>query len=737
MKFVRVALAVPLMRLFDYILPEGMNPVVGGRVQVSFGTQKRIAIVVELVDQTDIPAEQLKPILAVLDEEPLFNQALWRLLCWGAKYYQFSLGDVLFSALPAKLRTGESAVEKAKIFWKITALGESALITDQLKRAKKQFEALLALSKMPQEKANNMFSPGVWSQLKAKHFIQEVIQPVQSISWQQKLNNESIARAQQRLTLNKSQALALSQLLFQDGFVAWLLDGVTGSGKTEIYLQYIEEILKQNKQVLVLVPEISLTPQTVQRFQARFNVLIDVLHSNLNDTQRLQVWQRARTGQSAIVIGTRSALFTQFFNLGLIVIDEEHDNSFKQQDGGWRYHARDLAIVYAKQLNIPILLGSATPSLESLNNVKKGKFKHIVLSNRAGNSPVLKHEVIDLKHQLVHNGLSDALLHKMTVHLKKGNQVMLFLNRRGFAPVMLCHECGWIATCQQCDKPYTYHQNHRVLKCHHCEIQKPVPMQCPECGSTHLVTTGIGTEQLEEVLKERFPQYKITRIDRDSTSRKGALENHLDNIRQGKSQILIGTQILAKGHHFPDVTLVAIVNVDSALFSLDFRAEERLAQLYIQVAGRSGRSEKQGEVVLQTHYPEHPLLQCLLNQGYSAFADSTLNLRYQMGLPPFSGQALFRAQSKKSEEAEQILQSIANYFHQWKQRQHVPDLQILGPISAPFSKKAGRFRWQLLLQHTSKSILQKALSEFNLELENDIKSSQVRWILDVDPQDMS
>ena len=467
----------------------------------------------------------------------------------------------------------------------------------------------------------------------------------------QTLGDNPLVNLDNRLTLNKQQALAFSQLLFQEGFNVWLLEGVTGSGKTEIYLQYIEEVLKKGKQVLVLVPEIGLTPQTVRRFQARFNVEIDVLHSNLNDTQRLNVWERARTGQSAIVIGTRSALFTQFSDLGLIILDEEHDGSFKQQDG-WRYHARDLGIVLAQKLNIPILLGSATPSLESVNNVQNGKYHHLVLSKRAGNATALRQFVIDLKHQRIQNGLSEPLLQRMQEHLEKGNQVLLFLNRRGFAPVLLCHECGWIDECHHCEKPYTYHQHQRVLRCHHCGAQKTVPMQCGHCGSTHLVTTGLGTEQLEETLKARFPQYNIARIDRDSTARKGKLEGYLEDIQQGKSQILIGTQMLAKGHHFPNVTLVALVNVDNALFSLDFRAEERLAQLYVQVAGRSGRAEKQGEVVLQTHYPDHPLLTTLLEKGYQAFAEETLKLRHNMGLPPFSFQALFKAQCRHSEEAE-------------------------------------------------------------------------------------
>ena len=729
MNIVRVALAVPLPRFFDYLYAPDLTPIVGGRVLVPFGSQKRVGIVVDLPASSDVAKEKLKPIIDVLDTESLFNSTTWDWLAWSANYYRAALGDVLFQALPVKLRNGESAVKNDRTFWRITDLGKQALESGELKRAKKQIEALSLLLTQDLEKGNNEISSAIWSALKGKDYVEEIIVPTEQKSWQQALGDNPLVNLDNRLTLNKQQALAFSQLLFQEGFNVWLLEGVTGSGKTEIYLQYIEEVLKKGKQVLVLVPEIGLTPQTVRRFQARFNVEIDVLHSNLNDTQRLNVWERARTGQSAILIGTRSALFTQFSNLGLIILDEEHDGSFKQQDG-WRYHARDLGIVLAQKLNIPILLGSATPSLESVNNVQNGKYRHLVLSKRAGNATALRQFVIDLKHQRIQNGLSEPLLQRMQEHLEKGNQVLLFLNRRGFAPVLLCHECGWIDECHHCEKPYTYHQHQRVLRCHHCGAQKTVPIQCGHCGSTHLVTTGLGTEQLEETLKARFPQYNIARIDRDSTARKGKLEGYLEDIQQGKSQILIGTQMLAKGHHFPNVTLVALVNVDNALFSLDFRAEERLAQLYVQVAGRSGRAEKQGEVVLQTHYPDHPLLTTLLEKGYQAFAEETLKLRHNMGLPPFSFQALFKAQCRHSEEAENALSQLASFFYEQK----IEGLQVLGPIPAPFSKKAGQYRWQLLLQHASRKQLQTALSRYSPEL---IKSSQVRLILDVDPLDLS
>lgn len=729
MKLVRVALAVPLFQFFDYSLPTELCPVIGGRVVVPFGTQKRVGIVVEFPKQSEVSVTQLKPIHEVLDKQGLFNESIWALLHWAANYYQAPMGEALFQALPVKLRQGESAEEKSRIFFQITESGREALLSQQLKRAKKQQEALQFLIKAPLEKGQNAFTSQLWHNLKEKGYVAEYEQHNEFQSWQQKLT-QPLVNESNKHRLNKEQALALGRILFHQGFAVWLIDGVTGSGKTEIYLQSIEETLKKGKQVLVLVPEIGLTPQTVQRFKARFNVEIDILHSNLNDTQRLQVWLRAKSDKSAIVIGTRSALFTQFSNLGLIVIDEEHDSSFKQQDG-WRYHARDLATVYAKHLDIPVLLGSATPSLESLHNVALGKYQHIVLAKKASNNHSLQQFVIDLKHQRIQNGLSDTLANKMHEHLQQGNQVLLFLNRRGFAPVLFCHECGWIAQCQHCDKPYTYHQHQRALRCHHCASQKPIPMQCGHCGSTHLMTTGVGTEQLEETLVQRFPNYRITRIDRDNTTRKGELEQHLKDIQSGKSQILIGTQMLAKGHHFPNVTLVGLLNVDNALFSVDFRAEERLAQLYIQVSGRAGRSEKRGQVVLQTHYPDHPLLHTLLKDGYGEFARQALHLRQQMGLPPYSSQALFRVQSRRLEDCEIFLQQIMVRL----QQKNIVGLQIYGPMAAPFSKKAGFYRWQLLLQHQSRTHLQQVLNSLRSEIPK--YSHQVRWILDVDPQDLT
>ncbi|QLB41154.1 primosomal protein N' [Mannheimia pernigra] len=736
MRFIRVALNVPLHRYFDYLLPEERNVYKGSRVVVPFGRQIKIGIVVDFPLSSDVPTHKLKPIQGVLDFTPIFDDEMWQLLTWAAHYYHAPVGEVLNSALPVKLRNGDSTERCQPDYFVVTEQGRKSLILGENKKARKQVALLTELAEFAKYfEKTTACSPSVWKGLLEKGYIEKIDVDFVSQSWQQSLGERPLVNVQNRPKLNKQQTLVVSRLNAQKNFAAFLLNGVTGSGKTEVYLQLIEAVLKRGEQVLVLVPEIGLTPQTVQRFNARFNVEIDVLHSNMNETERLNVWLRAKNGESAIVIGTRSALFTQFEKLGAIILDEEHDSSFKQQDG-WRYHARDLAIVRAKNVNIPIVLGSATPSLESLQNVQSGKFIELELTARAGNAQSANQYIIDLKTQRITSGLSERLLSMMKRHLEQGNQVMLFLNRRGFAPVLLCHECGWICECLACDKPFTYHQKQRVLRCHHCATQKVIPRQCGHCGSTNLITTGVGTEQLEQVLNEQFPTYQVTRIDRDSTSRKGALENHLTAIREGKSQILIGTQMLAKGHHFPNVTLVAIVNVDSALFSTDFRAEEKLAQLYLQVAGRAGRAEKKGEVVLQTHYPEHPLLKTLLEQGYSEFAQEALKMRKLMGLPPFSSQVLFKATGKNNEQALKLLEQLANAFHQKIQQQNWQGFQLIPPFSAPMAKKAGFYRWLLLIQHTKRHAVQQLLDWFDKERESlDIPAS-VRLSLDIDPQEI-
>ncbi|MGY6772749.1 primosomal protein N' [Gallibacterium sp. ZY190522] len=735
MKIVRVALDIALRNQFDYLLPDSLEVTIGTRVLVPFGTQKRIGIVSEFLPASEV--ENLKAVLKVLDQQPLFDEKMWQLLLWAKDYYHYPIGEALFTALPIKFRKEEHPSLTQLQFYQLTESGKAALAENSLKRALKQQEMLrFLLQHQRLEKESDIFSATIKRQLLQKNYV-ELITDEQPKLWFERaiISAIPLVNEKNKLMLNKEQALAVSQISLRQGFHSWLLQGVTGSGKTEVYLQVIEEVLKQKRQVLVLVPEIGLTPQIIRRFNLRFNVPIGVLHSNMTDNSRLQVWQQAKKGELAIVIGTRSAIFTQFYDLGLIVLDEEHDQSFKQQEG-WRYHARDLAVYRAKQHHIPIILGSATPSLESLHNVENRKYHFIPLRYRATNQVTNHQIVVDLKTQPMENGLSYALLQQMKQVLERGEQVLLFLNRRGFAPVYLCHECGTVETCPRCNRPYTYHQSRNILQCHHCDAQKTIPFQCKNCGSTHLLTTGIGTEQLEQVLQQKFPQYQIARLDRDNVTKKGELDRYLDEIGQGKRKILIGTQMLAKGHHFPNVGLVGLINIDSALFSSDFRAEERLAQLYVQVAGRTGRGNKAGVVLLQTHYPEHPLFNTLVSKGYSAFSQQALLQRQQFQLPPYSYQALLKASGNNET---QLSQSLTFFVEQVKNLPQacLEQLQIVGPLPALMEKRAGKYRWYVLFQHQQRSKLHQVLFYIETLLNTNKFVSGVRLSLDIDPYDFS
>lgn len=534
------------------------------------------------------------------------------------------------------------------------------------------------------------------------------------------------------LPFNPAQQNAFDQIQMRlNQFQTFLLDGITGSGKTEVYLQVITEILKQQKQVLVLVPEIGLTPQTIQRFRERYTVPIVALHSKLNNTKRLDAWLAAKSGDAKIMIGTRSAIFTPFANLGLIVVDEEHDLSFKQQEG-FRYHARDLAIMRAHFHHIPIILGSATPSLETLHNAKQNRYHHLRLPQRAGIAQLPDIHILDICKTPLEQGLSPALLKEIDIHLKNNEQVMLFLNRRGFAPVLMCHSCGWIAHCKRCDTRMTYHQFPERLHCHHCETRKNIMKQCEKCHDTSLLAIGLGTERLEQTLAKQFPAVSIARIDRDSTQRKNALEDLLDHIHRGEHQIIIGTQMLAKGHHFPNVTLVGIVDADGGFFSNDFRALERMGQLLLQVGGRAGRAEKPGKILIQTHHPDHPLLHQLLHQSYHDFAVSLLKEREQAKLPPYFFFALFRAEGYDASHAEQFLQQIKMQINQYPNHHiHVSD-----PIPAPMPRRAGRYRAQLLIQSQHRPMLQQFLKNLMPNIDKIPSKHRIRWSLDVDPSEM-
>ncbi|MGP6489326.1 primosomal protein N' [Duffyella gerundensis] len=728
MPVVQVVLPVPLARKFDYLLPATLTPAVGGRVSVPFGNRKMVGIVVGFSEQSDFPEAQLKQVVEVIDHASLFPPSLWRILQWAADYYHFPMGEVLFHALPVLIRQGKPAQSAPLWQWVISEQGKETA-PESLKNARKQQQALAMLRQRPiyrHEVSEFDLTDKILQTLRAKGLceLQEHARAQHDWRTDFRVNGE-------RLRLNTEQAMAVGAIRAEDAhFSAWLLNGITGSGKTEVYLSVLENVLESGRQALVLVPEIGLTPQTIARFRERFAVPIDVLHSGLNEGERLAVWLRARQGETAIVIGTRSALFTPLARPGVIIIDEEHDSSYKQQEG-WRYHARDLAVFRAREENIPIIMGSATPALETLHNAQSGKYRMLMLNKRAGNASTALQQLIDLKGVKVVGGLSPALIAKMRQHLNANNQVLLFLNRRGFSPALMCHDCGWIAECQRCDHYYTLHQQHRQLRCHHCDSQRPLPWQCPQCGSTHLVPVGLGTEQLEQNLSQLFPDVPLSRIDRDTTSRKGALEQHLADVHRGGARILIGTQMLAKGHHFPDVTLVSLLDVDGALFSADFRSAERFAQLYTQVAGRAGRAGKQGEVLLQTHHPDHPLLQTLLQHGYGSWAQQTLLERKAVFLPPFTSHALFRAEDNDNQQASAFLQQLRNLLE--ASPLNDVSLWVMGPVPALLAKRSGRYRWQLLLQHPSRAVLQRLLKS-TLPLITTLPAARkVKWTLDVDP----
>ncbi|MBD2804130.1 primosomal protein N' [Xenorhabdus sp. ZM] len=728
MTVVQVVLPVPLARAFDYLLPPALPlPALGVRVVVSFGTRKAIGIVAGIADSSEFPLEQLKSISSILDTQSVFPDDLWQLLLWSASYYHYPLGEVLFHALPVMLRQGKAAEFAPLWQWKITGDGQEFPL-GQIRSAK-QKQALAALRQHPvyrHQVSELELSESALKSLQKKALID--LYPIQPAAedWQAHFKTFG-----ERPTLNTEQAIAVGAVRAEDQtFSPWLLAGITGSGKTEVYLSILENILEQGKQALILVPEIGLTPQTIRRFKGRFNAPVDVLHSALNDSERLAVWLRAKRGENAIVIGTRSALFTPFAQLGVIIIDEEHDSSYKQQEG-WRYHARDLAVFRAKKENIPIIMGTATPSLETLYNAQQGKYRQLTLTKRAGHAQPAVQHLLDLKGLPLTVGLSQPLISRIREHLKADNQIILFLNRRGYSPAMLCHECGWIAECRRCDHYYTLHQNYRHLRCHHCDSQRPIPHQCPQCGSTNLIPVGLGTEQLEDGITKLFPDVPVTRIDRDTTSRKGALEQQLAEIHQGGARILIGTQMLAKGHHFPDVTLVALLDVDGALFSADFRSAERFAQLYTQVSGRAGRAGKRGEVVLQTHHPEHPLLQILLEKGYDAFAQQAMEERQQVHLPPFASHILLRSDDQDNQHAAAFLRQLRQLFEHHPQCDE--HLWIMGPVPALQAKRSGRYRWQLMIQHPSRIFLQKMMAGIYPQISKLPQVRKVKWSIDVDP----
>jgi primosomal protein N' (replication factor Y) len=727
---IRVAVPVYLYDCFDYSLTAEQyhQAEVGARVAVSFGRQNVVGVIVEkLTDEKPLDLGfKLKAITELLDDNAILDAKVLSLLTWSAQYYQFPIGEVMHAALPSFLRQGKPYNLLARM-WKL--IDDHA--EDKLKRSEKQQDAYKILKLHPTGTSENILNLAGIETATLKALEKKKI--TQCILEAQDFKPQVMTLAQMPLTPNDEQKRAIQNILkVRHSYHAFLLDGLTGSGKTEVYLQVMQEVLKQGKQVLVLVPEIGLTPQTVSRFQSRFHCHIALLHSGLNDSKRLQAWQSAQTGKASIVIGTRSAIYTPLPHLGLIVLDEEHDLSFKQQEG-FRYHARDVALYRAHLENCPIILGSATPSIDSYALVEQGKMTRLELDQRAGVAVMPKMHVIDLKVAQKQNGISQQLIHEVQKRLDKKEQVLIFLNRRGYAPVLICESCGWQAKCPHCDANFTVHrQPYQHLHCHHCGTIHRMPEHCPQCQHSELKPIGLGTAKVEENLQALFPNFDVIRVDRDSTSRVGSWQKIYNKIQKSEPIILLGTQMLAKGHHFPYVTLVAILDIDSGLLSVDFRATERTAQLIIQVAGRAGRGEKKGEVYLQTLRPDHPLLNTLLESGYRSFAKQTLKERKAAWMPPYRYAALLRCESKDQELNQSFLQEHAQALRQASEN----SIDIWGPIPAPMERKAGRYQAHMVLLSKDRARMHFYIRQWWQNVWHN-KPNGMKLSLDIDPQELS
>ncbi|MCC5881310.1 MAG: primosomal protein N' [Halomonas sp.] len=732
-RILRVAVPTPLRRLFDYrpgrnSPPGGWQP--GIRVRVPFGRRQVIGVIMECGDHSDFPLDQLKPVADWLDAEPLPEDWLW--LCrFTARYYQHSLGDTLHQALPVLLRQGRPLAGRILERWQALAQPDAA--DPRLKRAPRQVELLAMLCQHPQ----GLHTQAILAQGYSREQLMTLVDKQLATRHETPLTAAEPATdqllAEPALPLNREQAAALATLHERlDAFHPCLLHGVTGSGKTEVYLQLIEAVVARGRQALLLVPEIGLTPQTLARFRSRFRVPVVALHSGLTDNERLDAWEAVASGRAPIVIGTRSAIFTPLARPGVIIVDEEHDSSFKQHEG-LRYHARDLAVARAKHHAIPLLLGSATPSLESLYHAGRGNYRHLHLTRRASRHAPARLELIDLRGRPRQGGLIAPAIEAIRATLEAGHQVLVFINRRGFAPTLACHACGWLADCDSCDARMTLHRQPPMLACHHCDKRRPVPDACPSCGSADLRPLGSGTERTEETLAALFPKVPVHRIDRDSTRRRDAFEQLLGEVRRGEPCLLVGTQMLAKGHHLPHVTLVIVVNADAGLYASDFRALEHSAQLLVQVAGRAGRASHPGRVLVQTLHTDDPHLRLLADQGYDALAEQLLEERRAAALPPFRFLALLRLESPKEEAATALGREAADMLRQWV-AEHTPDVNCMGPVPAPMERRQNRYHMQLMLSAGRRSQLHAACARLTSWLEAKPEARRVRWSLDVDPQ---
>ncbi|MCB1934632.1 MAG: primosomal protein N' [Nitrosomonas sp.] len=733
MPILRVALNIPIDTLFDYVAPEATQSDIGLRVCVPFGRRKLTGIIMEVRTETDVPAEKLKTIFGISREIPPLSNDLLTLFSFCSDYYHHPLGMVAINGLPVKLRNNKPVILKTDrdgLRYVLTESGRQVNASTIPKRNKVMHQLLGKLNEdelLSAQEVRKISSHAVnvlkewvlkgWVEEKRLERPPKILGAVELRSWPE-------------LTLEQSVAVEAITAQF-DQFHTWLLQGVTGSGKTEVYLRLIEKVLATGKQTLVLIPEINLTPQLEAVFHARFvSTSIVSLHSGLNDTERLRGWLEAQQGEARIILGTRLAVFTPLPDLGLVIVDEEHDTSFKQQDG-LRYSARDLAVFRAKQAHIPVVLGSATPSLESYHNALTGRYRHLRLSQRAFKNAALPQvECVDMRAEKPLNGLSAKLIRAIKDCLMQQKQCLIFINRRGYAPVLMCQSCGWTAVCQRCSSRLVVHLMEKKLSCHHCGHRESFPFACPQCGDQDIKPFGRGTQRIEETFAELFPAARIMRIDRDSVSRKNAWQDILRAIHRNEVDILIGTQLLAKGHDFPNLSLVGILDSDVSLFSTDFRAGERLLAQLMQVSGRAGRAEIAGRVLIQTAYPDHLIYQAIRQHDYDVLAQHILSERKIAGFPPYVYQVLLRAEAHS-------LKSVIDFLSAaYKQAQSIvasdKSIEIFDPVPAAMTRLKGMERAHLLVQSGARKSLQLFLMHWRKQL-NALSSHKVRWVLDVDP----
>jgi primosomal protein N' (replication factor Y) len=728
----RVGLDVPLFQAFDFLVPQEMRVSQGQLVRVPFGRRAghtELGIVLGLEESSELAVEKLKSIHSTIEGVTPIDTSLLDLFRFCSRYYQAPLGQVIISALPPALRNNlrADASEKRKatqLAYEMTDEGQLARQTLP-KRADAMRLLLDALASQPR----------TLGELRAIH-------PRATLLVRQALSNgwlqSTAARLEDALDLRGDMpALTLDQERVVSAICqpseqqrSFLLQGITGSGKTEVYLRLIANALERGEQTLLLVPEINLTPALLTQVTRRFpTARLAIAHSGMAAGARLADWLDAQSGEAQIVIGTRLAVFTPMPRLGLIIIDEEHDASFKQQDGT-RYSARDLALVRAHNAKIPIVLGSATPSIESLDNAAKGRLQLIKMRSRAIASARLPNvEFVNLNAEKARDGLSDSLRRAISETLARGEQAMVFINRRGYAPALHCSSCGWMPECARCSARMVFYRNSQRLKCHHCGADARAPTACQKCGHTELFAAGQGSERIEDAVTTAFPDARVARVDRDSTRRRGEAERILLAAEQGAIDILVGTQMLAKGHDFPKLTLVGVVNADAAVFAADFRAAERMAQQLMQVAGRAGRADRPGRVIIQTRLPEHPVYQAVSHHDYDAFVAVALRERQLMQLPPFTYLALLRAEAKSKD-------AVSEFFThaQASAKRHAGDdeVRVWEPIAATLERKAGFSREQMMIQAADRRQMQRFLAEWLPDLRTQ-KFPKVRWHIDVDP----